>query len=42
MNNALTEMENTLEGVKRRITEVEGQISELEETMARITAMEQR
>ena len=29
MNNTITEMENTLEGTDRRITETEEQISEL-------------
>ena len=31
MNNKITEIKNTLEGINSRITEVEGQISELED-----------
>ena len=31
MNNTITEMKNTLEGINRRITETEEQISDLED-----------
>ena len=41
MNNTITEMKNTLEGINRRITEGEEQISDLEDRMVEITAMEQ-
>ena len=41
MNNTITEMKNTLEGNNNRINEAEGQISELEDRMVEITAMEQ-
>ena len=41
MNNIITEMKNTLEGINNRITEAEEQISELEDKMAEITAEEQ-
>ena len=37
MNNKITEMKNTLEGINSRITEAEEQISEVE-----ITATEQK
>ena len=40
-NNAITEIYNTLEGISSRITEVEEQISELEDTMAEIIAKQQ-
>ena len=38
MNNTLTEIKNTLEGINSRITEAEEQISELEDKMVEITA----
>ena len=41
MNNTITEMKNTLEGINNRITEAEKQISELEDKMVEITAKEQ-
>ena len=40
MNNTITEMKNTLEGINNRITEAE-QIRELEDKMVEITAEEQ-
>ena len=41
MNNIITEMKNTLEGISNRITEAEERISELEDRMVEITAKEQ-
>ena len=41
MNNTVTEMKNTLEGINNRITEAEEWISELEDKMVEITAEEQ-
>ena len=41
MNNTITEMKNTLEGINSRITEAEEQISELEGRVMEISAMEQ-
>ena len=41
MNNIITEMKNTLEGVDSRITEAEVWIRELEDRMMEITAVEQ-
>ena len=41
MNNTITEMKNTLEGINSRITEAEGQRSELEGRMVEITAEKQ-
>ena len=41
MNNTITEMKNTLEGLNSRITEAEEQISELEGRMVEITAEKQ-
>ena len=41
MKNTTTEMKNTLEGNNSRITEVEEQISDLEERMVELTAAEQ-
>ena len=41
MNNTITEMKNTLEGISSRITEAEEQISDLEDRMVEFTAMEQ-
>ena len=41
MNNTITEMKTTLEGINSRITEAEEQISDLEEKMVEITAAEQ-
>ena len=40
MNNTITEMKNTLEGINSRITEAEERISELEDRMVEITALE--
>ena len=42
MNNTITEMKNTLEGLNSRITEAEEQISDLEDRMVEITATEQK
>ena len=42
MNNVITEIKNTLEGINTRITETEEQISELEDKMVEITAREQK
>ena len=41
MNNIITEMKNTLEGINSRVTEAEEQTSELEDRAVEITAMEQ-
>ena len=41
MNNTITEMKNTLEGINSRITEAQEQISDLEDRMVEITAAEQ-
>ena len=41
MNNKISEMKNTLEGINSRRTEAEERISELEDRMAKITAAEQ-
>ena len=41
MNNTITEMKNTLEGINSRITEAEEQISDPEDRMVEFTAMEQ-
>ena len=41
MNNTITEIKNTLEGINNRITEGEERISELEDKMVEITAREQ-
>ena len=41
MNNTITEIKNTLEGINSRITEAEEQISDLEDRMVEITAEEQ-
>ena len=41
MNNTITEMKNTLEGINNRITETEERISDLEDRMVEITAEEQ-
>ena len=40
MNNAITEMKNTLEGMNSRVTEAEEWISDLEDKMVEITAEE--
>ena len=40
MNNTIIEMKNTLEGINSRITEAEEWISELENRMVEITAVE--
>ena len=42
MNNTITEMKNTLEGINSRITEAEEQISDLEDRMLEFTAAEQK
>ena len=41
MNNTITEMKNTLEGINSRITEAEERISDLEDRMVEITAVKQ-
>ena len=41
MNNTMTEMKNTLEGINSKITDAEEQISDLEDRMVEITATEQ-
>ena len=41
MNNTITEMKNTLEGINNKITEAEEQISDLEDRMVEFTAVEQ-
>ena len=41
MNNTVTEMKNTLEGINSRITEAEEWMSDLEDRMVEFTAMEQ-
>ena len=41
MNNTVTEMKNTLEGIYSRITEAEEQISDLEDKIVEITTTEQ-
>ena len=41
MNNTITEMKNTLEGINSRITKAEEWISELEEKMVEKNAKEQ-
>ena len=41
MNNKITEMKNTLEGINSRITVAEERISDLEDRMVEFTAMEQ-
>ena len=40
MNNTITEMKNKLEGINSRKTEVEEQISDLEDRMVEFTAVE--
>ena len=40
MNNTITQMKNTLEGINSRITEAEEQISDLQDRMVEITAAE--
>ena len=41
MNNAITEMKTTLEGINSRITEAEEWISDLDDRMVEFTAVEQ-
>ena len=41
MNNTITEMKNTLEGINSRIIEAEERISDLEDRMVEFTAVEQ-
>ena len=40
MNNTITEMKNTLEGINSKITEAEERISDLEDRMVECTAAE--
>ena len=42
MNNTITEMKNTLEGINSRITEEEEQRSDMENRMVEFTAAEQK
>ena len=41
MNNTISEMKTTLEGINSRITEAEEQISDLEDKIVEITTAEQ-
>ena len=41
MNNTITEMKDTLEGINSRITEAEERISDLEDRMVEFTVVEQ-
>ena len=41
MNNRITEIKNTVEGISNRITEAEEQISDLEDKIVEITIAEQ-
>ena len=41
MNNTITEMKTTLEGINSRITEAEERISDLEDRTVEFTAVEQ-
>ena len=41
MNNTITEMKNTLEGINSRTTEAEERINDLEERTVQFTATEQ-
>ena len=41
MNNTITEMKTTLEGINSRITDAEKWISDLEDRMVEFTAVEQ-
>ena len=41
MNNTITEMKTTLEGINSRITEAEERMSDLEDRMVEFTAVEQ-
>ena len=40
MNNTITEMKTTLEGINSRITDIAEHISDLEDRMVEFTAME--
>ena len=42
MNNAITEIKNTLEGTNSRITNAEGSISEVEDRMVEINEAERK
>ena len=42
MNNAISEIKNTLEGTNSRITEVEDRISEVEDRMVEINEAERK
>ena len=42
MNNTITEMKTTLEGINSRITEAEKQISDLEDRKVEFTAAEEQ
>ena len=41
MNNTITEMKTTLEGINSRITEAEERISDLEDKLGELTTAEQ-
>ena len=41
MSNTITEMKNTVEGISSRISEAEGQKTELEDRLVEITAVKQ-
>ena len=41
MNNTITKMKTTLEGINSRITEAEDQLSDLEDRMVEFTAADQ-
>jgi len=42
MNNAITEIKNTVEGTNRRVTEAEDRISEIEDRMVEINEAERK
>ena len=42
MNNAITEIKNTLEGTNSRVTKAEKRISELEDRVVKINEAEQK
>ena len=42
MNNAVTEIKNTLEGTNSRVTEAEDRISEVEDRMVEINEAERK
>ena len=42
MKNTITEMKNTLEGINSRLNDIKAQISNLEDKVVEITAIEQK